>query len=263
MQHEVTATCSTHSSWQKSFNFEIKLEKRRFTFFFQGEILGSVPMGRWRRGHFSRPGLFWVMGNGENNVSPIFHLTNRWRGGTLGAEREEKKKRRTGGGKEEKSRALELIHHASCSTAKGWLQSGREGGLGFTDAQRGVDVRSLAGKKYNQQSRQAKESAYRTSSVFRPPPKYVYATLSTAEWGWEAREGSHLQRGNTVWPSQSPSGLHTYGNNWVVFKWGKGFNVTESPNEKSFSLKSSSSCVEATSSRVVTVSEQPVFKDKH
>lgn len=101
--------------------------------------------------------------------------------GDVGGREGGEKKRRTGGGKEEKSRALELIHHASCSTAKGWLQSGREGGLGFTDAQRGVDVRSRAGKKYNQQSRQAKESAYRTSSMFRPPPKYVYATLSTAE----------------------------------------------------------------------------------
>lgn len=114
MQHEVTATCSTHSSWQKSFNFEIKLEKRRFTFFFQGEILGSVPMGRWRRGHFSRPGLFWVMGNGENNVSPIFHLTNRWRGGTLGAEREEKK--RGGLGVEKKRNrghwSSSTMHHA-------------------------------------------------------------------------------------------------------------------------------------------------------
>lgn len=66
--------------------------------------------------------------------------------GDVGGREGGEKKRRIGGGKEEKSRALELIHHASCSTAKGWLQSGREGGLGFTDAQRGVDVCSLAGK---------------------------------------------------------------------------------------------------------------------
>lgn len=61
MQHEVTATCSTHSSWQKSFNFEIKLEKRRFTFFskeiflaqsqWEGEdgaiLVGQVYFGLW------------------------------------------------------------------------------------------------------------------------------------------------------------------------------------------------------------------------
>ena len=66
--------------------------------------------------------------------------------GDVGGREGGEKKRKTGGGKEEKSRALKLIHHASCSTAKGWLQSGREGGLEFTDAQRNVDVRSPSGK---------------------------------------------------------------------------------------------------------------------
>lgn len=33
--------------------------------------------------------------------------------------------------------------------------------------------------------------------------------------GWE---GSRLYHGNTVWPRQSPSSLHTYINNWVVVK---------------------------------------------
>lgn len=58
-------------------------------------------MGRWRRGHLSRPGLFWVMGNGENNVSPIFHLTNRWKEGEGGSRERgwEKEKEGLGAGK--------------------------------------------------------------------------------------------------------------------------------------------------------------------
>ena len=262
MQHEVTATCSTHSSWQKSFNFEIKLEKRRFTFFskeiflaqsqWEGEdgaiLVGQVYSGLWEMVRTMFLQFFIWLTDGEGG---------RW------GQRGRRKKEEDWGWKRREIEGTGAHPPCIMLNSKGLVTEweGRRPRVHRCSARRGC---MLTGRKnYNQQRRQAKESAYRTSSMFRPPPKCVYATLSTAEWGWEAREGSHLQRGNTVWPSQSPLGLHTYGNNWVVVKWGKGFNVTESPNEKSFSLKSSSSCVEAASSRVVTVSEQPVFKDKH
>lgn len=83
------------------------------------------------------------MGNSENNVSPIFHLTTRWREGMWGqrakAEDIENRREIEGTGA-----------HRPCVTpnSKGLVRVG---------AQHSVDPCSLTGK-YNQRSRQAKES---------------------------------------------------------------------------------------------------------
>lgn len=124
----------------KTFMREGKMDNR----FFQGDILGSVPVGRWRRGHFSRPGLFLgYTGDGENNVSPIFHLTNRWRGVTWGQSEGDKERRMWRGGGIEGTGA-----HPLCIT----LSS--EGGDGATGAAQHSQQRPISSGNMAISSRQ-------------------------------------------------------------------------------------------------------------